>query len=100
MHLAAVKVDNVPDPDAMLSLGQALKLPGVKHMFDNITNYVLSKLEWYPVFAATCFHEAVDINVIQTLLLWDLVLYDGSLRGIASADRKTASRKRVPPAPC
>lgn len=35
-----------------LSLSHILKIPGTKHMFDNVTKTVMDKLSHYPTFVA------------------------------------------------
>ena len=42
-------LDN-PNP-TQIAITQSMKIPGIKHMFDNISSFFLSRLDYYPIFA-------------------------------------------------
>ena len=42
-------LDN-PNP-TQIALTKSMKIPGIKHMFDNISSFFLSRLDYYPIFA-------------------------------------------------
>ena len=50
----ATPVADEPASSVNISLLGSIKMPGIKHMFDNISNYVLNRLAWYPTFADAC----------------------------------------------
>ncbi|CAE7215683.1 unnamed protein product [Symbiodinium sp. CCMP2592] len=51
LGVQAPPIANEPASSASISLLGSMKMPGIKHMFDNISNYVLGRLAWYPTFA-------------------------------------------------
>ena len=50
--MAITDEDDVDD-DVNISIGNCMKVPGPKHMYDNLTSVLLGKLSYYPHFAET-----------------------------------------------